>query len=293
MNMQAVDVSVTWRTRLRRPQLRGMLRMGETASMRLGLAVVGFLVLIAIVSIFWTPYDPMATQVGPVYGAPGAGHWFGTDRVGSDIFSRVMAGTRTDVGITLTAVAISFVTGTFLGSISGFFGGWVDTLISRLTEVMQAFPTLLLAMLIVAAVGPGIRNVIIVVAIVGIPDYLRLSRAEILSKKHWQFAEAGQMVGNPPLRLLFRHLVPNSMLPLIAYSSINASWVTGLVASLGFLGLGIEPSSAEWGAMIARGEDSIVSGEWWISFFPGVAIFVLATAFYLIGDGIAQRRDKR
>jgi peptide/nickel transport system permease protein len=135
--------------------------------------------------------------------------------------------------------------------------------------------------------------VIIVVAIVGIPDYLRLARAEILSKKTWQFAEAGQMVGNPPLRLLRKHLVPNSVLPLIAYSSINASWVTGLIASLGFLGLGIEPGSAEWGAMIARGEDSIVSGEWWISFFPGLAIFVLAAAFYLIGDGITEGRDRR
>lgn len=293
MNTPIVDVSPTARARLPRLGLSRFERFRGSGTMRLGLTVVGVLVLIAVISHFWTPYDPAATKVGPVYGEPTGKNWFGTDRVGSDIFSRTMAGTRTDVGITLTAVAISFSIGTFLGSIAGFFGGWVDTLISRLTEVMQAFPTLLLALLIVAAVGPGIRNVIIVVAVVGIPDYLRLARAEILSKKTWQFAEAGQMVGNPPLRLLLRHLVPNSLLPLIAYSSINASWVTGLVASLGFLGLGIEPGSAEWGAMIARGEDSIVSGEWWISFFPGVAIFILAAAFYLIGDGITQGRDKR
>lgn len=291
MTMQTIDIAAT--ARAPRLGLSRLTKFRGSGSMKLGLSVVGLLALIAVISHFWTPYDPGATKVGDVYGAPNASHWFGTDRVGSDIFSRTMAGTRTDVGITLAAVAISFTIGTFLGSISGFFGGWIDTLISRLTEVMQAFPTLLLAMLIVAAVGPGIRNVIIVVAIVGIPDYLRLARAEILSKKSWQFAEAAQMVGNPPLRLLLRHLVPNSLLPLIAYSSINASWVTGLVASLGFLGLGIEPSSAEWGAMIARGEDSIVSGEWWISFFPGLAIFVLAAAFYLIGDGITQGRDRR
>jgi peptide/nickel transport system permease protein len=290
MNIQTVDVSTSVSPRIRWLNLR---RYRGSATMRLGLVVVGFLVLVAITSVFWTPYDPAATKVGPVYGAPSASHWFGTDRVGADIFSLTMAGTRTDVGITITAVAISFLVGTFLGAISGFYGGWVDAAISRLTEVMQAFPTLLLAMLIVAAAGPGIRNVIIVVAIVGIPDYLRLARAEILSKKTWQFAEAGQMVGNPPLRLLRKHLLPNSVLPLIAYSSINASWVTGLIASLGFLGLGIEPGSAEWGAMIARGEDSIVSGEWWISFFPGLAIFVLAAAFYLIGDGITEGRDRR
>ncbi|OLT00301.1 hypothetical protein BJF90_36120 [Pseudonocardia sp. CNS-004] len=268
-------------------------RFRGTPTMRLGLVVVGILTLVAVVSLFWTPYDPAATKVGPVYDAPSASHWFGTDRVGADIFSLTMAGTRIDVGITIAAVGIAFVVGTTLGALAGFYGGWVDAVVSRLTEIMQAFPTLLLAMLIVAAVGPGVWNVIIVVAIVGIPDYLRLARAEILSKKTWQFTEAGRMVGNSPVRLLRRHLVPNSVLPLVAYSSINASWVTALVASLGFVGLGIEPGSAEWGAMIARGEDSIVSGEWWIAFFPGLAIFVLAAAFYLIGDGITQKGDGR
>ncbi len=275
-----------------RPMLAALRRIRGSGTMTLGAAVVSLLVLVALVSLVWTPFDPAATNVGPSYAPPSAAHLFGTDRTGSDILSRVMIGTRIDVGIVLAAVAISFVLGTTLGSVAGFFGGWVDALVSRFTEIMQAFPTLLLAMLVVAAVGPGIKNVIVVVAIVGIPDYLRLSRAEVLSKKTWQFAEAAQMVGNPRWRLLVRHLVPNSLLPLIAYSSINASWVTGLVAALGFVGLGIEPGSPEWGAMIARGEDSIVSGYWWISFFPGLSIFILASAFYLIGDGITQGRDQ-
>jgi peptide/nickel transport system permease protein len=267
--------------------------LGSAGSMRLGLIIVGLLIIMAVGSHFWTPYDPNATQTGAVYASPSWQHLFGTDRVGADVFSRTAAATQTDVGITLAAVAIAFVIGTVLGAISGYFGSVIDLIVMRLMEIFQAFPTLLLAMLIVAAIGRGILNVIVVLAIVGIPNYVRLARAEILSKKSWQFAEAAQMVGNPPLRLLFRHLVPNSMVPLISFVSINASWVAGLVAALGFIGLGIEPGSAEWGSMIAGGKDAIVSGDWWISFFPGIGVLIMSAAFYLISDGLTHREDSR
>jgi peptide/nickel transport system permease protein len=266
------------------------LRLGGTGSMRLGIGIVITLALLAIMTRFWAPYDPKASGVGPPYAGPSLKHLFGTDRVGADVFSRTLSAATTDFGITLAAVLIAFIIGTFLGALAGYYGGVLDIVTMRVMEILQAFPSLLLAMLMVAAVGSGILNVIVVVSIIGIPNYVRLVRAEILSKKNWQFADAARIVGNRPSGILFRHLLPNSTRPLIAFSSINASWVAIIVASLGFIGLGIEPGTAEWGSMISRGQDSILSGEWWISGFPGIALLLMSAAFYLIGDGLTENQ---
>lgn len=260
----------------------------RSVSLRVGVAIAAVLGVAAVVSVFWTPYPPMASGVGPVYDPPSAAHWFGTDRIGADVFSRTLAATSLDVSITVAVVLLALAVGTVWGALAGFYRGWFDTLTMRFLEILQAFPSLLLAMLVIAVAGPGVVNVIIVVALLPLPDYVRLARAEIMSKKTWQFAEAARMVGHRPLGVLFRHLVPNSLRPLVAFASINASWVAGSIAALGFVGLGIEPGAAEWGSMIARGQDSITSGEWWISFFPGIGIFLLAAAFHLIGDGLAE-----
>ncbi|UZN04158.1 ABC transporter permease [Cellulomonas sp. S1-8] len=254
-----------------------------------GLALLGVLLGSALLSKVWTPYPPDATGVGPVYAPPSAEHWFGTDRVGADVFSRTVAAGLTDVSITIAVVALALTVGTLWGALAGFYGGILDAVTLRLLEVVQAFPALLLAMLAVAVAGPGLLNVVLVVAIIPLPDYVRLARADVLSKKNWQFAEAARMVGNRPVVVLFKHLVPNSMRPLLAFASISASWVTGNIAALGYVGLGIEPGSAEWGSMISRGQDAIVSGDWWISFFPGVAILLLCISFHLIGDGLSDK----
>jgi peptide/nickel transport system permease protein len=267
--------------------------ISASASMKLGIAVVLLLGVMAVVGRFWTPYGPTATGTGPVYAAPSLGHPFGTDSVGTDIFSQTLAAAGEDMGLTLAAVIIAFAVGTVIGAVAGFAGGWLDLVIMRVMEMLQAFPALLLAMLMVAAVGAGLVNVLFVVAVLGIPNYVRLVRAEILSKKNWQFAEAARMVGNRPARVLFRHLLPNSLTPPIAFSSVNASWVTVIIASLGFIGLGIEPGSAEWGSMISRGQDAIVTGQWWISVFPGLGILLLSGAFYLIGDGLSDATGTR
>jgi peptide/nickel transport system permease protein len=148
-------------------------------------------------------------------------------------------------------------------------------------------------MIVVQAVGPGEQNVITVLAFVGLPYYTRLVRAEILSKRNWPFAEAARMVGNPPVRVAFRHLLPNALGPVFAYASVNAAWVVLVTASLGFLGIGIEPGRAEWGAMISRGQPQIMTGEWWISLFPGLAVIGLTAGFYLSGDGIRDVLDPR
>ncbi|MCI1747288.1 MAG: ABC transporter permease [Acidipropionibacterium sp.] len=234
----------------------------------------------------------MATNVGPIYDPPSLAHPFGTDRLGDDILSRTMSAATLDVSITVAVVLLSVTVGTVWGSVAGFFGSWFDYLTMRILELLNAFPSLLLAMLVIAVAGPGLLNVVFVVALLPLPDYVRLARAEVRSKKNWQFAEAAKLVGRRPVGVLFAHLVPNSLRPLLTYASVNASQVAATVGALGFLGLGIQPGSAEWGSMISRGQDAILSGQWWVAGFPGLMIFLLAAAFHLISDAIADSRDQ-
>jgi len=262
-------------------------------SMRIGSAVLIFYVAVALISLVWTPYDPLTPGIGDGYDAPSWTFPLGTDRLGADMLSRLMVGARYNLGITLTAVAIAFCVGTTIGVIAGYYGGAIDTVALRAVEIFQAFPGLLFAMLVVQAVGAGIVNVILVMSFVGIPDYLRLARGEIHSRRSWQYAEAARMVGNPPWRVAFRHLLPNSIGPLLAFTSINAAFVALITASLGFLGLGLGPNTPEWGNMIARGQDGVMTGQWWVSFFPGLAILGLTGAFYLLGDAVSDLTDPR
>jgi peptide/nickel transport system permease protein len=262
-------------------------------SMRIGLGILAFYLGVGILSLFWTPYDPMLTGVGPGYAAPSLEFPLGTDRLGGDMLSRIMAGTRYDLGIVLAAVGISLIVGTFLGVIAGYYGGIADTLILRIVDIFQAFPGLLFAMLVVQAVGPGIVNVIAVLAFVGIPDYLRLARAEIRSRRDWQFSEAARLVGNRSWGIAFKHLLPNSIGPLLAFTSVNAAFSALIIASLGFLGIGLSPDDPEWGNMIARGQDGVMTGQWWVSLFPGLAILGMTGSFYLLGDAVSDLTDPR
>ncbi len=267
-------------------QARG--RMHVPRPMLVGGVIIAGFIAAAIVSLFWTPYPPSQPATGTFLGAPSWSHLFGTNSVGGDVFSQALAATRTDVGITVAVIAIAFAVGTLWGTLSGFIGGAFDAVTIRVLQVINAFPALLLAMLVISALGRSIIDVIVVVALIPLPDYVRLSRAEVRTRKQWPFAEAAQMIGRRPMGVLFGHIVPNSLRPAIAYAAINASWVVATVGALGFLGLGIQPGSAEWGSMIAGGESGISSGQWWMSFFPGLAIFVLALAFHLIGDCLSD-----
>jgi peptide/nickel transport system permease protein len=262
-------------------------------SMRIGIGILLVYFAVALLSCFWTPHDPLAPGVGDPYAAPSLEFLLGTDRLGSDMLSRLMVGARYDLGITLMAVAIALTVGTALGVVAGYYGGAVDVTLLRAVEIFQAFPGLLFAMMIVKAVGPGILNIILVLSFVGIPDYLRLARAEILSRRGWQYAEAARMVGNRSWQVAFKHLLPNSMGPVLAFTSINAAFVALITASLGFLGLGLSPNTPEWGNMIARGQDGVMTGEWWVSFFPGLAILGMTGALYLLGDAISDLTDPR
>ncbi len=268
-------------------------RLPRNLSLLVGLVILGMYLLVALVSLVWTPYNPTLSGEGEIYLPPNSQFWMGTDRLGTDIFSGVMAGTRLDLGITAAAVAVSLVFGTLFGVLAGYYGGKIDAIVLRFTEMVQAFPSLLLAMITVQALGPGILNIILVMAFVGFPNYLRLARAEVMTRRTWQYAEAARMVGARSWRVAFRHLLPNSMDALYAFTSINAAWVVLSTSSLGFLGLGLPPGTPEWGSMVARGRESIMTGDWWVSFFPGLAILGLACAFYFLGDAISDLTDPR
>ena len=276
-----------------KPAARRRHRPRSYWTLRIGLAVLVFYALVAVLSVFWTPYDPLTPGIGDGYDAPSLAFPLGTDRLGADMLSRLMAGARYDLGIAAVAVGIALTVGTTIGVLSGYFGGTLDTVVMRGVEIFQAFPGLLFAMLVVQAVGAGLVNVILVLSFVGIPDYLRLARAEIQAKKNWQYAEAARLAGNLPWRVAFRHLLPNSVGPLLAFTSINAAFAALVTASLGFLGLGLGPNVPEWGNMIARGQDGIMTGQWWVSFFPGLAILGLTGALYLLGDALADLTDPR
>jgi peptide/nickel transport system permease protein len=288
-----LDTARAWSTRGIERGRYWLYLVRQSVSFQGGAVLLLIYVAAACVGRLLIPYDPLKTLIGPPFSAPSTAYWFGTDRVGADVFSRTIAATGLDLRITVVAVMVALISGTILGTMAGYFGGVLDVFSMRILEVVQAIPSLLLAMIIVQAVGPGERNVIAVLAFVGLPYYARLVRAEILSKRNWQFAEAARMVGNSPMRIAVRHLLPNSLGPVFAYASVNAAWVVLVTASLGFLGIGIEPGRAEWGSMISRGQPQIITGEWWISFFPGLAVLGLTGGFYLLGDGIRDVMDPR
>jgi peptide/nickel transport system permease protein len=262
-------------------------------ALRIGIGVLVFYLAVALLSLIWTPYDALTPGIGDGYDAPSWAFPLGTDRLGADMLSRLMVGARYDLGIAGVAVAIALTVGTTIGTLAGYYGGKLDIAVMRGVEIFQAFPGLLFAMLVVQAVGAGVVNVILVLSFVGIPDYLRLARAEIHAKKSWQYAEAARLAGNLPWRVAFRHLLPNSVGPLLAFTSINAAFSALVTASLGFLGLGLGPNVPEWGNMIARGQDGVMTGQWWVSFFPGLAILGLTGGLYLLGDALADLTDPR
>ncbi len=258
-----------------------------------GLGIVGLFGLVALLAPALAPYDPLATDPQNAYVAPGAGHPFGTDRFGMDVFSRVLHGARVDLWIVAAATAMAAGLGIALGAGMGFRAGALDWWAMRLLEMVQAFPTLILAMAVVAALGQDSRNVIAVMAVIGIPYYARLVRAEVMLRRGWPFVEAARALGCGQLRILVRHLLPNCLGSAIAYAAVNAAWALLVAAGLGFLGLGARIPTPEWGLMISMGATNVVTGEWWVAFFPGAAIVLLTTGLYLLADGLRDWLDPR
>jgi peptide/nickel transport system permease protein len=254
----------------------------------------GLFVLIAICAIFGplvAPYDPLASNTDAAYQAPSAAHWFGTDQLGRDIMSRVIVATRLDLAIAVFSVALVFLLGGVSGVMAGFFGGWTDRIVGRLADTIMAFPLFVLAMGIVAALGNTVTNIVIATAIVNFPLYARIARAEANLRRDAGFVQAARLCGNGEMRIVLAQILPNVMPIMVVQMSLTMGYAILNAAGLSFIGLGVRPPTAEWGIMVAEGATDMVSGKWWIAFFPGAALMLSVFCFNLLGDGLRDIVD--
>ncbi len=267
--------------------------LSENPVTMLAAALFAFFVLIAFVGPALAPYDPLASDAAAALQPPSAAHWFGTDALGRDILSRTLVATRLDLGIAVAAVALSFALGITLGLAAGFFGGWWDALITRGADTIMAFPLFVLAMGIVAALGNTVGNIVLATAIINLPFYIRVARAEANVRRGAGFIEAARLAGNGDARILAVHLFPNILPPAMVQVSLNMGWAILNAAGLSFIGLGVRPPTPEWGILVAEGAQFIVSGEWWVSFFPGAVLMLAVFTFNLLGDALRDIFDPR
>jgi peptide/nickel transport system permease protein len=235
--------------------------------------------------------DPLAADPFHVLRGPSAAHWFGTDQLGRDVFSRVVSATRLDFIIAVFSVALVFLMGGLAGVAAGFFGGWTDRIVSRIADTIMAFPLFVLAMGIVAALGNTVQNIIIATAIVNFPLYARIARTEANVRREAGFVQAARLSGNGEARILLTQILPNIMPIMIVQMSLTMGYAILNAAGLSFIGLGVRPPDAEWGIMVAEGAAFMVSGEWWIAFFPGLALMIAVFCFNLLGDGLRDIVD--
>lgn len=257
------------------------------------LAYLLILCVLAALAPAIVPYDPYAVALGSSLQPPGAAHWFGTDQVGRDVFSRVLIAARLDLVIAFSAVLISFCIGTFVGAAAAFYGGYVDRIVGRLTDILMTFPLFVIAMALVAAIGNSIESIIVASALVNMPFFVRLARAEVGVLKAQQFVEAARAGGNGEFHILMEFLIPNALPTITVQVSTGLGWAILNAASLSFIGLGIRPPTAEWGIMVAEGAANILAGYWWLAIFPGIALTLTVLSFNLLGDGLRDFMDVR
>ena len=250
-----------------------------------GAFVIGLLFIIAIGAPLFAPYDPLEVNYDAVLQAPSASHLFGTDETGRDVFSRALYGARVSLLIVGSALIIALIIGTVIGVLSGYIGGWFDAVVMRITDAMLAFPLLVLALAIVAALGPSIQNAAIAIAVVNVPDFARLARGEVRSLRHAEFIDAARASGSSGVSILVSHISRSIAGTMLVYASLRASVGILTEASLSFLGLGAQPPTPTWGGMVATGA-TYINEAWWASFFPGLMIFLAVFSLNSIGDGL-------
>lgn len=273
-------------------RLTGVLRfLHHNPLALLGLGVFVTWVVISLTATLIAPYEPLQQNIVERLQPPSANHWFGTDQLGRDILSRVLFGGQLSLPAGLMVIIVAGIIGTFIGSLAGFIGGWFDELTMRLTEVFLAFPTIILAMAVAAALGPSLVNAIAAMVVVWWPNYARVVRSLVISVKSQDYVEAAKAIGVPDRRILWRTVLPNSLAPAVVLATIDLGNAILVFAGLSFLGLGPEPSSPEWGRMVADGVQYF--DQWWMAAFPGLAIFTLVMGFNFIGDGIRDALDPR
>ena len=265
--------------------------MGENPVTMFAFSLFALIAILAIFGPLITPYDPLATNAAHTLKPPSWDHVFGTDHLGRDVFSRVIAATRLDLGIAVSAVALSFFMGSMLGCSAGFWGGWTDRIVGRFTDTIMAFPLFVLAMGIVASMGNTVENIIYATAIINLPFYARVARAETSVRRNAGYVYAARLCGSGDVRILVTQVFPNILPPMMVQISLNMGWAILNAAGLSFIGLGVRPPDAEWGIMVAEGANYIVSGEWWLAIFPGAALMLAVFCFNLLGDGLRDLVD--
>ncbi|TKB14670.1 MAG: ABC transporter permease [Mesorhizobium sp.] len=262
------------------------------------LALVGMLIIIAllVVAAFADVLAPYSPTVGDLKNArllpPGAAHWFGTDDLGRDIYSRIVYGSRWTLYVVVLVAVIAAPIGLLVGTVAGYAGGWTDAILMRITDIFLAFPKLVLALAFVAALGPGIENAVLAIAITSWPPYARIARAETLTVRNSDYIKAVQLMGASPFRIVLRHIMPLCISSLIIRVTLDMAGIILTAAGLGFLGLGAQPPLPEWGAMIASGRRFILD-QWWVAAAPGAAILIVSLGFNLLGDGLRDALDPR
>ena len=274
------------------PGRQALRRLGRNTTAMTGLAIVLIVTLLAVFAPLLAPHDPTAIELRNRLQAPNTTHWLGTDENGRDILSRLMYGARVSLLVGLGTVALRALIGISVGLAAGFYGGRVDDLLMRITDVFIAFPSLLLALAIIAIWGTGLEKVVLALSIAGWPQFARLVRGEVLSLKQRTFVEAGRALGGRNLRLIVRHVLPNALPIIIVYASLNISAPIIAEAALSFLGLGIQAPDISWGTMLASAQ-RFMRTAWWLATIPGLAITITVIGFNLFGDGLRDALDPR
>ena len=256
-----------------------------------GAAVCLLWILVAVFSYQIVPYDPLAQDLARRFEPPSFDHWFGTDTLGRDIFSRVLVGSRLSLTAGVLTVLIAGTIGSLFGAVAGYFGGLIDDIMMRISEMVMAFPAIILAMTITAALGPSLYNTILAMVIVSWPNYARVMRSMVIYIKQNEYVEASRTMGASERRTLFVEVLPNSLGPVIVMGTLDLGNAILIFSGLSFLGLGAPPPNPEWGAMVANGMENF--GYWWIGSFPGLAIFSISIAANFLGDGLRDYLDPR
>jgi len=259
----------------------------RSINLNIGIFLILMIMLPVLFPQFIATHNPTAVSFQDMLEAPSREHFFGTDNYGRDIFSRVIWATRIDMTIGILATIVPFITGSLLGLIAGYYGKWVDNILMRILDIFMAFPFIVLVIAIVAILGPGINNLYIAIWVVGWKYYARLVRSEVLVIKNSEFIQAAKVLGYSDARILFRHILPNVLSSSIVFAASDVVMCMITAASLSFLGLGVQPPTPEWGAIIAEGK-GFISSAWWITVFPGMFFVIAGTGVSLIGDGLSD-----
>ncbi|WP_026840499.1 oligopeptide ABC transporter permease [Citrifermentans bremense] len=257
-----------------------------------GLWVIALLFLLSFAASFITPYDPDAIDAWHVLLPPSAEHWFGTDELGRDVLTRVIFGARVSLKVGFVAVGIAVAVGTVVGLFAGFYGGWVDSVLMRIVDIMLCFPTFFLILAVIAMLEPSIWYIMVIIGLTGWMGVARLVRAEVLSLKSRDFISAARVLGASDRRIIFRHILPNALSPVLVSATLGVAGAILTESALSFLGIGVQPPTPSWGNILTSGKDYI-EFAWWLSLFPGVAILVTVLSYNLVGEGIRDALDPR